>query len=116
MEIYKQLHSILKVNNKKILVTVHDWAPKCLTDELYRQFLVDRQEAKLFYDQFEESGELTRIVVYKEIVIDHGRFKIPIGFKYAWTNVKQSHPKYQYWQLQFSNDPNVTYHPEILEV
>jgi hypothetical protein len=113
---YKQLFSILHKDGKNILVDVINWGEETLSGELLTQFRADMQEIAANVHIQIESGDLVVEELTGTINTAQGiTTSIPIGFLFTWSNQRISNEIYEYWQTQFSADPNVEYQPEILQ-
>jgi len=105
MEIYQQMHSVIKLDGNKFLMDIVNWAQQRLDDSRHRQFKSDLVEILAFYSD--------RIIeeIYST-ANDPDGLPILIGFRYIHPNGKQRNEKYEYWCSEFANDPAVQYNAE----
>ena len=101
--IFTQLYSTLNKDEKKYLVDLRMWAKMTLDSSRYQQFLLDMSEL----DQFAENTT-TPEPIYSQADLN-SKTKIVIGTKiYYGSDQPPSYTeKYEQWQQEFSNDPNV---------
>ena len=113
MTTYRQLNSILKLNDKNYLVDVQTWGKRRLTGEELQQFNADFDEIDSYFNQAVADGN---IVNYPSITENFntsvGSYNVVIGHQYTMVNDYPKHPKLIYWQDRMSQDPDIIYYSE----
>jgi hypothetical protein len=115
MVTYKQMESILLKDGKKYLVNMQEWARQTLTGSDLAEYQTDALSMDPFYQNLKDTGVLTLEPITELINTGHGNIIIQVGMLHIWQDHRLSHTKYELWQSRFASDPNVTYHPEILQ-
>lgn len=107
--IFTQLHSTLNKDGKKYLVDLRLWAKMTLDSSRYQQFLSDMSELDQIAENTTDSEP-----IYSQADLN-SKSKIIIGTKinYGGDQAPSYTEKYDQWQQEFSNDPNVIYRPII---
>lgn len=115
MQTYSQFFSILNKDGKKYLVDIYKWAEMTLTGERLSQYLADKQEFDLHYQNYLTAGEFGVELIYSSAKANNSTMLIPIQARMTWQTELDQHPKFDSWLIEFANDPNVEYRPLIRE-
>ena len=116
MSIYTQYKSLYRQNNRTFAVNLVEWAELALTGQELEQFRSDYVEILAYYENLENTGQVTFTPITREITSSTGfNTNLVIGLISNYIGEKIDNEKYSYWENRFSSDPNVQYKPMISE-
>ncbi len=112
---YKLLNSILKYENKEILVSLRDWAKLTFSEEKYQKFFEDLRPVDSYYQKFVNYGIRIETPIFEQVYFNNTPKEVQIGMILEHKIHIKTPPILDYYRDQFKNDPNVIY-SEIEEI
>lgn len=114
MKTYKKLLSILDLNGEKYLVNMDQWAELTLNSADKAQYDSDRNtDWAVDLQQHKDNGDITTSIITETVEVNGVNLEIQIGLLCTVPDDYVYRPSFLYWQDRFSNDPRVTYKPDI---
>jgi hypothetical protein len=115
MKEYKQLFSILKIDEKFYAVSLYSWAKKSLPAEEYYQFRLDMEKVQTWERNQIELGQAYTYKIYETFnVTPDDAIAVSVGVTYAIDENLELVPEWIYWQNKMQQDPKIVkYNPAV---